>query len=82
MARSPASSASIQQFYRFYKLLFGPNGTSDYGVRLYRVGPGNEVCRNRVYFGGQGISVNDGQEVRVHHNTVWVFSSIGIICLM
>ena len=71
-----------QQFYRFYKLFCGPNSTSDYGVRLYRAGPGNEVCHNHVYRGGQGISVHHARDVRVHHNTVHGFSSIGIICTL
>lgn len=71
-----------QQFYRMYKLFFGPNGTSDYGVRLYRAGPGNDVCGNRLDAGGQGISVNDARQVRVHHNRVSGFSSIGIICTL
>ena len=71
-----------QQFYRSYKLFFGPNSTSDYGVRLYRAGPGNEVCHNYVHRGGQGISVNHARDVRVHHNKVHGFSSIGIICTL
>ena len=68
-----------QQFYRLYKLFCGPNATSDYGVRMFRVGPGNEVCHNHVHRGGQGISLNNGQDVRIHHNTVHGLSSIGII---
>ncbi|MBT4820663.1 MAG: hypothetical protein HON70_33450, partial [Lentisphaerae bacterium] len=71
-----------QQFYRMYKLFFGPNATSDYGVRLYQVGPGNEVCHNQLYRGGQGISVNTGREVRIHHNMIRGFSSLGIICTL
>jgi len=68
-----------RDFYRLYKMFFGPNSTSDYGVRMFRVGPGNEVCHNLVHRGGQGISLYDGQDVRIHHNTVYGFSSIGII---
>ena len=71
-----------QQFYRHYKMFCGPNSTSDYGVRLLRVGPGNEVCHNHVYLGGQGISVYHGSDVRIHHNTVHGFSSIGLICTL
>jgi len=78
----PYDLALKVHFYRQYKMFFGPNATSDYGIRLYRVGPGNEVCENRVYKGGQGISVHHGTDVRVHGNTVYGFSSIGIICTL
>ena len=71
-----------EHFYNAYKYLFGPNSTSDYGIRLYRVGPGNEVYGNRVFRGGQGISVHWGTDVAVHDNTVHGFSSIGIICTL
>lgn len=71
-----------QQFYRMYKMFFGPNATSDYGVKLYRVGPGNEICHNQLDRGGQGISINTGSKVRIHHNTVHGFSSLGIICTL
>ena len=71
-----------QQFYRMYKLFFGPNSTSDYGVRMYRVGAGNEVCHNHIHRGGQGISVHWGRDALIHHNTVHGFSSIGIICTL
>ena len=78
----PYENRLKQQFYRKYKLFFGPNSTSDYGIRVFRAGSGNEVCRNRVFVGGQGISVNTAGPTRVHHNTVWGFSSIGIICTL
>jgi len=66
-------------FYSQYKMFFGPNSTSDYGIRLAG-GTGNEVRGNRVLKGGQGIHVGDGaQEVRVHDTLVQGFSSIGII---
>lgn len=71
-----------EHFYNEYKYFFGPNSTSDYGIRLYRVGEGNEVHHNRVYMGGQGISINQASHVRVHHNTVYGFSSIGLICTL
>ena len=68
-----------QHFYREYKLFFGPNGTHDYGVALDGVGPGNEVCGNYIYKGGQGIHVTRASDVRVHDNVVHAFSSIGLI---
>ncbi len=66
-------------FYNQYKMFFGPNGTSDYGVRLSG-GVGNEVCQNQVLKGGQGIHVgNQATDVRIHDNLVQGMSSIGII---
>lgn len=68
-------------FYWQYKMFFGPNATSDYGIRI-EGGSGNEVCRNHVTRGGQGIHLTRTADARVHDNIVEGLSSIGIIVTM
>ena len=68
-----------QYFYTSYKHVFGPHSTSDYGVRVLFAGPGNVIRDNHVFIGGQGISVYHAQDTEICGNTVWGFSSIGII---
>lgn len=78
----PYEIALKEYFYNLYKYFFGPNSTSDYGVRMNGVGPGNEVCYNHVFRGGQGIHVSDATDTKIHNNRVHEFSSIGIISTM
>ena len=78
----PYEYALKEHFYNQYKHFLGPNSTSDYGVCIRRAGPGNEISNNLIHRGGQGIQVSGTPDATVHHNTVYAFSSIGLICTM
>jgi len=80
--KTPYDMLVKQHFYREYKYFFGPSVTSDYAVRIYRAGPGNEICGNTLFTGGQGVCVYDARDVDVHHNTISGFSSIGMACTL
>lgn len=64
-------------FYREYKHFFGPNSTSDHGIKISG-GEGNTIQGNRVNNGGQGIHLSRTTGARIHGNTVEGMSSTGI----
>ena len=71
-----------RNFYGLYKHVFGPNSTSDYGVRIFRSGPRNRVYGNHIFRGGQGIAIHDARDTFVYENKVHEFSSLGLICTL
>lgn len=79
---APYENRVKEHFYNEYKWFFGPNATSDYGVRVFDAGPHNEIYGNHVSEGGQGIQVTRCSDARVYKNTVHNFSSIGLICTL
>lgn len=77
----PYELALKSLFYDEYKRFFGPNTTSDYGIRLSG-GSDNDISGNRVSKGGQGICITRTARTHVRHNTVAQMSSIGIVSPM
>lgn len=73
-----------EHFYNQYKYLFGANSTGDTAIRFFCAGADNQAFANHVAYGGQGISCygqnkQRTERVKIHHNLVYGFSSIGII---